>query len=168
MSLDTDHLICPTCGKGVEDLKNANLFRRHLVNHEKEKNTFMCEFCPKSFQTKQSLKAHIGVIHKNEKLKCDECDNDYGTAFALKRHKLSHKSTHDMAMSCIYCEKLFRDQKSLENHTKKCKKTASHKNFPSQKICFLLLIVLRNYSSSIKVSQVYLLIPTTKNLFQTS
>ena len=29
MSINTDHLICPTCGKGVGDFKNANLFRRH-------------------------------------------------------------------------------------------------------------------------------------------
>ena len=65
MSLDTDHLICPTCGKGVEDFKNANLFHRHLVNHEKEKNTFMCEFSIMLFHGPLGDISHIKVFNWN-------------------------------------------------------------------------------------------------------
>ena len=74
MPSTNDHLICPTCGKGVQDFKDAKLFRRHIKNHENENTKVFCHFCPKQFQTKQSLEVHIKVIHKNEKNKCDKCE----------------------------------------------------------------------------------------------
>ena len=51
MTSTNDYTICPTCGKGVQDFKDAKLFRRHLKNHENEKSKVICEFCPKDFQT---------------------------------------------------------------------------------------------------------------------
>ena len=66
MSSSYDSLICPTCGKGVDDFRDVNLFKRHLLNHEKEENSYICHLCPQTLQTKQSLKVHIRVIHNKE------------------------------------------------------------------------------------------------------
>ena len=133
MSSSYDSLIFPTCGKGVDDFRDVNLFKRHLLNHEKEENSYICHLCTQKLQTKESLKVHIRVIHNKEKIKCDKCDKVFATAGNLKRHQLSHS---DMAISCLYCEKTVSDRKTLEIHIKNAKR--SHMTFQTMSALFAI------------------------------
>ena len=65
--------------KGVQDFKDAKLFRRHLKNHENEKRKVICEFCQKGFYSDQLIEAMHSEADKivtNSGYKVKDLDSD--------------------------------------------------------------------------------------------
>jgi len=63
-----------------------NHIRRHF-NYR----PFKCNYCEKSFKTRQYLTGHINGVHKNDKqFVCDKCDARFSWRTTWKRHMQNH------------------------------------------------------------------------------
>ena len=106
---------CIFCGKPFSSSRNLE---RHLNVHKlhKSKKKFKCEPCEKSFLFASSLNKHIKSIHEGLKdYKCQSCEKKFTWPWALKAHKKTHREDH---FQCDFCDKLFSEYESLEDHTK--------------------------------------------------
>ena len=106
---------CIFCGKPFSSSRNLE---RHLNVHKlhKSKKKFKCEPCEKSFSFASSLNKHIKSIHEGLKdYKCQSCEKKFTWPWALKAHEKTHRDDH---FQCDFCDKLFSEYESLEDHTK--------------------------------------------------
>jgi len=88
-----------------------SLFRKHLSCHKQS-----CQFCSKSFTSKESLKAH--EAKHGQKLYCPQCPASYSNPSNLKTHV---RTCHDhvfFACSVGGCDKEFAHRKTLKHHVK--------------------------------------------------
>ena len=75
-----------------------------------------CEFCGKSYETVQKLKAHKKYKHKegeNAEFKCGECEKTFLHQFELNKHAFVHR---EPSFVCGTCEKMFKTRRSLVRH----------------------------------------------------
>jgi len=107
----TKHHICDFCGRNFRD---GNLLRLHMKIHGEK--TYHCEFCDKSFFSKQSLNVHESAKHTKKGFKfCDNCGQSFSTRRGLESHmKLKHKIEN--RFQCNLCRKYFLTEEGLKAH----------------------------------------------------
>lgn len=76
---------CPLCDKTFT--RNFHL-ECHLKTHEDSRNAICCpnEGCEKSYFEEKNLNAHIKAAHGNIRFSCRECDREFLSKQALRRH----------------------------------------------------------------------------------
>lgn len=84
-------LNCVYCNR--ETTSKVNL-KKHMQKHVKEVTgyePFQCEYCGKTFITKNRVLSHISYVHtKIRPIKCDICGLSFPTKAHLTRHMISH------------------------------------------------------------------------------
>ena len=100
--------------------------KTHIPTHERK--TFSCQYCTKTFVSKNIRDEHERGIHLGFKdFKCDQCDASYVFSKALVDHK---KTQHSGIMySCDYpgCTKSYNAKGNLDAHRKRVHKIARPK-----------------------------------------
>ncbi|XP_046455032.1 zinc finger protein 236-like isoform X2 [Daphnia pulex] len=71
---------CPNCNLSFNVEKNLKL---HMALHN---TSSQCPECGKKFSRLASLKAHISLHIEEDTLTCQQCDNEFETMRALRRH----------------------------------------------------------------------------------
>ena len=81
-----------------------------------------CDYCTKTFLSKEGLNKHVKLIHEEhvnpnaELLFCDKCSYSGYGKFRLRRHI---RSVHTMSeMKCEFCTKTFKSIEGLQKHEK--------------------------------------------------
>jgi len=78
---------------------------------------FVCEFCSKSFGSKNNLTMHIYRQHKKSNiLKCDQCSYETSDHGSMKNHKRTH--TGERPYVCHICSKSFTQIQHVNRHVK--------------------------------------------------
>ena len=116
-NVETVLKICPFCGvtdERVNLYRHIKGFHAYLPPTEKQ---FSCGLCENKslFTTKESLKRHIGSVHK--KLEITECDVCHKT-FAQKATMLRHRRIHlDIKpFKCEICDLSFTQKTGMRSH----------------------------------------------------
>ena len=84
---------------------------------KKEKNSFRCEICLKSYQNKYNLATHRRHKHLGEKrFACPVCGRRFATKQAMKGHLATHSD--ERKFKCQLCpdERSFKTKIGLHNH----------------------------------------------------
>ncbi|XP_023037750.1 transcription factor grauzone [Drosophila willistoni] len=126
-----DHFMCSQCGRVLQDSRTLELHEQsHSTEADgtgsgtgtggetKEKRTYQCEKCPKSFTTKAAIEYHNVSKHvpKSEfKFTCPECNKKIPTERKLKEH-LRYMHDPETAIICDKCGKTLRSQTNLKKH----------------------------------------------------
>ena len=78
--------------------------------------SYQCEFCDKSFFSKQSLSVHESAKHTKKDFKhCDICGESFSTKRVLESHmKLKHGVEN--RFQCAQCKKYFLTEEGLNLH----------------------------------------------------
>ncbi|XP_072045466.1 uncharacterized protein [Amphiura filiformis] len=107
--------ICDLCGKASP---TKILFELHKnVKHTKEKK-FTCSECPKVYYSKKGLLLHISFKHGklSEVVACHICGKMV-KKFSINNH-LATVHNEDDSVKCPICNKEFKHQRYLDDHTK--------------------------------------------------
>ena len=100
--------ICSMCGK---EFKNVS---QYMINVNKE-NEVPCEVCHKTFKSVMLKIKHVIKVHG--KYSQTFSSNSYLRAHIQNVHSQESKENQ---FSCIYCGNLYKNQKGLKIHMKKC------------------------------------------------
>ena len=104
---------CKVCNRKC----SPKSFEKHMKSHQNEKSErkFKCKICFQKFWTNQQLYKHVKGHSK--RFQCDLCEN-YSAAF--KRDIMKHLNLHLVQgqYKCLFCRKLFEDQKSFRFHSR--------------------------------------------------
>lgn len=84
--------------------------REHLENHSS--TVFKCKICNKKLLNSKSLRLHMRLVHKVDKLQCDYCNKIFRNKIRLRCHLQIH-----VKIPCSVCHKLF-TRSSMERHKK--------------------------------------------------
>ncbi|XP_008187395.1 zinc finger protein 28-like [Acyrthosiphon pisum] len=100
------------CAKCDLPFKFNCWFKRHMASHSP--GIFACQYCPKTFKRKDTMREHenlhIGVL----KHKCKECSKEFGDKRNLNAHvKLIHNNA---SIKCPKCEKFYSGKRQLRYH----------------------------------------------------
>ena len=95
--------------------KNKDSFKNHYAQHQDIiEPAVQCSICHKWLKNKNSLRLHR-FVHEKHPTPCDVCGKIFDTKNSLRRHKTYwHKS--DLSFYCNFCEKVFREQRNLQEH----------------------------------------------------
>uniref|UniRef100_A0A336LTD6 CSON004401 protein n=1 Tax=Culicoides sonorensis TaxID=179676 RepID=A0A336LTD6_CULSO len=109
-------------------------------NQQKIQKDINCPLCPYSNHDKINYRKHVYRVHKNEKLKCDGCSENFHLIYLLENHRKSkHNFEHEYKVKndefedkrslidtqkaqatqsqiCPCCDKSFENQKELKQH----------------------------------------------------
>lgn len=135
-------IACTYCKR---NLTNKLAFQNHIYRKHEINETFKCKVCSQTFKSRLSMVAHTCI--KN--IECSFCALPFSNKKTLKRHELFvhsrvdrpnkcvvcaqsfmrpsylriHMKSHVgiLPFHCIYCGKLFRQQKLLHQHILRCK-----------------------------------------------
>ena len=123
---------CENCG---EKIKQRNNVKRHKTRCEKklrlanavngkggivadgEENT-SCRLCGKNYKNGASLKTHVNLQHKEDRVgdfKCDQCDFVTKVESCLKKH-MTMKHTHKVKFNCSKCDYFCFSPSGLKKH----------------------------------------------------
>ena len=110
---------CAFCEKMVPDL------RTHYIDAHKNE-TASCKFCDKTFTNPNKFKMHIKNVHERKYAGyCDICQRECSS---LVRHNIQTHSSK--SYPCDHCDKVFKHEKSLEDHMKSVNGTWEKKQCP--------------------------------------
>jgi hypothetical protein len=126
---------CDYCGKKPRLKRNLiKHFRQHVKFDNREK--FFCDFCDKTFTSKNGLKMHINEKHieQNEDHKC-KCGKVFETAHRLKKHEHLVHYSEGTNLKCVKCGKISKTLSSYLSH-----KRFGHKPKIPCKICKKLVL----------------------------
>lgn len=103
-------VVCEVCGISVVN------YKQHIDLHENRK-PYKCDYCPKQFRIKNSLKLHLFTHTKERPYKCDQCNK----SFRQSSHLLIHSKTHTGAKPhvCSYCNKKFTTYGNFSEHIRR-------------------------------------------------
>ena len=96
----------------------------HLVAMESSKtksligNNFECEICEQTFQTNQTKRKHITVVHGEVKHLCNVCNKIFRRKNQLTYHLKNYHQERERKYKCDSCDKTFNQSSSLKNHIK--------------------------------------------------
>ncbi|XP_022182840.1 histone-lysine N-methyltransferase KMT5B-like [Myzus persicae] len=87
-------------------------FKRHMASHSP--GTFACQYCPKLFKRKDTMREHqnlhIGVL----KHKCKHCSKEFNDKRNMNKHvKLIHEGC---LVQCEKCKKMYSGERQLRYH----------------------------------------------------
>jgi len=77
------------------------------------RNRFPCEFCPKTFSRKNTLKILVRIHTGDKPYKCDHCQKDFHASRNLRNHK---KKCGEKAHRCAVCQMVFLQTHDLYEH----------------------------------------------------
>jgi len=87
-------------------------FQRHMVVHNP--GTYACEYCPKLFKRKDSMREHQYLHLGGPKHRCQECDKEFGNKRNMNKHI---QSIHRESMvKCPKCDKMYSTKRQLRYH----------------------------------------------------
>ncbi|XP_026158460.1 zinc finger protein 14-like [Mastacembelus armatus] len=117
---------CPICvGRGF---RGPNKLARHMRTHTKEK-PFTCPICALTFSQSYHMTRHLRNQHSLGQYLCSKCGKSLSTWLELKAHKKTHA---DEGLTCLACDKQFKEKSALANHLKLHKKVDSN---PRSLVC---------------------------------
>lgn len=107
---------CHHCMKKFVD---RNGTRQHLYEkHFQQFCEFRCEACAKPFATKSRLQSHLEMTHRESKVLCDICNNEFSNPLILRTHMTNaHSDIQDRKKwYCDSCGKMFLSKHALMSH----------------------------------------------------
>lgn len=106
-----EHHMCEACGRNFRD---STALHSHMKIHGEK--TFQCEFCDRSFFSKQSLNVHESAKHTKKDFKhCDICGESFSTKRVLETH-MKNKHGVENRFQCAQCKKYFLTEDGLKLH----------------------------------------------------
>ena len=106
---------CSECGK---QLLLPETLRRHMEKVHYSDEKLQCHLCKKSFKKELAHSYHMEREHNittGQLLKCPQCNQSFGTKFALIKHKANYHPV-EKSYSCPGCMKSFPTKVALKNH----------------------------------------------------
>nr|XP_020469981.1 zinc finger protein 585A-like [Monopterus albus] len=117
---------CPICvGRRF---RGPNKLARHMRTHTKEK-PFTCPVCSLTFSQSYHMTRHVRNQHGLGQYICSKCGKNVSTWLELKAHKKTHAVE---GLTCLACDKQFKEKSALASHLKLHKKVDSS---PRSLIC---------------------------------
>lgn len=96
------------------------------MSHEAIQNddeSFQCLDCDKLYSL-SALRLHRNKVHKQNKVKCNECDQTFSFNSWLEKHILIHHPTSEYLKSvssqCEECKQMFKSADVLDQHQLTC------------------------------------------------
>ncbi|MFG1588223.1 C2H2-type zinc finger protein, partial [Staphylococcus aureus] len=71
---------------------------------------FQCHHCNKKFVQKSTLNNHMNRFHLGKKIKCNECGEEFTTAYRHQTHMRNVHGNNHSSVECHECKKSFRDK----------------------------------------------------------
>merc|ERR1711874_551340 len=103
-------LHCDKCFKSSQDFNHISNFYRHVKSHNKVEK---CEQCSKVFGNENNLSNHVNSVHSDKVYQCQDCNK----TFKKKDHLSNHQIIHSNQVSCISCGRLFKNSRTLKQHS---------------------------------------------------
>ena len=88
---------------------------------------FLCQVCPKTYKSRQSLRKHQRGIHDGIKYPCASCSKVFTQNIHRQRHDLNYHQ--GMGVPCPICFKSFTSVHNARRHQKDIHKTDPHIDF---------------------------------------
>lgn len=105
-------------------------FNRHISTHDPA--NFQCNYCPKVFKRKDTLREHISCHVGGRVFQCIECVKKFSNRRNLNAHKkMIHNSD---PIKCPKCQNYYADKRQLRYHN--LRKHTDEKNLWMQSFIF--------------------------------
>lgn len=104
---------CDLCDKQTRTQHQLNT---HIKNIHLNIRNYRCDFCEKSFYTKQACEEHRRTHTGERPFSCEICGKTFVAGNALISHKRFHNDFYPY--SCLLCDKKFKVRRSLVNHVR--------------------------------------------------
>ncbi|KAB7497393.1 Zinc finger protein [Armadillidium nasatum] len=102
---------CEICSMKFEKISDYYI---HRCNHKSER-PFKCELCNSTFIKEFHLSVHTAG-HKIQTYSCDTCEGSFQSKKSLKIHKQTH--CHNLPYECCHCDASFNEEHELSTHMK--------------------------------------------------
>ncbi|CAI6377212.1 unnamed protein product [Macrosiphum euphorbiae] len=100
---------CPKCDLSF---KYDCWYKRHMATNNP--GTFTCQYCPKVFKRKDTMREHQHLHLGGLKHKCKHCYKEFGDKRNMNMHiKLIHQ---DSMVKCKKCDKMYSGERQLRYH----------------------------------------------------
>lgn len=111
-SSDVDSPYKYHCSNCVLSFKYNCWYKRHMATHNP--GTFICQYCPKVFKRKDTMREHEKLHFGGPKHKCKHCDKEFGDKRNMNMHiKLVHQGS---MVKCEICDKMYSGKRQLRYH----------------------------------------------------
>uniref|UniRef100_A0A6P7F4T0 Gastrula zinc finger protein XlCGF57.1-like n=1 Tax=Diabrotica virgifera virgifera TaxID=50390 RepID=A0A6P7F4T0_DIAVI len=104
---------CTTCNLTLPYKKNLDQHMENMHSSDKDKKSFLCTYCGRSFASKWPLTAHM-KIHEDGQYLCSFCDKKFKQKPSLTKHLRTH--TGEKPYKCHVCGKTFAQRSPLTVH----------------------------------------------------
>ena len=84
---------------------------------------YQCKRCEEKFEKHRNFMQHFYRVHKENKIKCDFCDELFPFRSGLDQHIKIYHSLKAKILKCEKCSTIFYKEISLEIHSWNCGKT---------------------------------------------
>lgn len=92
----------------------------HVANVHVKLRPFQCPDCPKSFPSKNNLRAHMHVHNKKEGgYQCTQCEYVGSSYLALRKHNYASHMGRNYPYECHLCGQQFQNVRQIGKHFKR-------------------------------------------------
>lgn len=103
------------CTKCSKVFTTETILMAHTIRHDQERvKNFLCNICPKKYQTSAALQYHLNSHTGDKPFKCDTCNKSYSSHITLYNHKKIHLDVKPH--QCSFCNKGFASLTNFNNH----------------------------------------------------